>query len=92
MQNDLQGVRDFYDGFESPLQDKSQETRDKEAHEKVVYDLHVEAMDALKAEHIRHASQIEADFVEVLAESDETLPPSPWSKRLTMCPPRTSYR
>jgi len=54
-QNDLQGLRDFYAGFESPLQDKSQETKDAEADEKVVYDLHVEAMDALKAEHIAHA-------------------------------------
>jgi len=71
LQNDLQGLRDFYAGFESPLQDKSQETKDREADEKVVYDLHVEAMDALKAEHIRHATAIESDFVEVLAESHE---------------------
>ena len=71
LQNDLQGLRDFYAGFESPSQDKSQETRDREADEKVVYVLHLEAMVALKAEHIRHASQIESDFVEILAESDE---------------------
>ena len=70
-ENNLQGLRDFYDKFESPLAPKSKETRDAEAADQVLYDLHVEAMDNLKAEHDAHIAAIEADFDKCRTEADE---------------------
>jgi hypothetical protein len=69
LQGDLQGLRDFYNDYESPIP-KTQETRDLDAAENTVYDLHLEAMNTLKDEHTAHVTSMETEFVETLAESD----------------------
>ena len=69
LQDKVKGLRAFYNDYESDLVPKTRETRDLEAEENRVFDLHREAMDALRVEHSTHVAVIEAEFGEELAES-----------------------